>query len=88
MKVSYERSFLKDLKNLGNATALKNIQTAIEAIKQIPTSNEIPHLKKLQGERNFYRIRVGDYRLGITIDGNELTFIRCLHRKEIYKYFP
>ncbi len=88
MKVSYERSFLKDLKNFGNAAALKNIQSAIEAIKQIPASKEIPHLKKLHGERNFYRIHIGDYRLGVSIEGNELTFIRCLHRKEIYKYFP
>ena len=35
-----------------------------------------------------YRIRVGDYRLGLVFDGGTMTFVRCLNRREIYRYFP
>ena len=40
------------------------------------------------GSGDFYRIRVGDYRLGLELEGEEVVFVRCLHRREIYRYFP
>ena len=45
-------------------------------------------LKKLKGAKNFYRVRMGSYRLGMIIKGEEVTLIRLLHRKDIYKFFP
>ncbi len=33
-------------------------------------------------------VKIGDYRLGIVISGSELEFIRCLHHRDIYKFFP
>jgi mRNA interferase RelE/StbE len=48
----------------------------------------IPGLKKLQGYRTYDRIRVGDYRLGILVSDEQITFVRALHRREIYRYFP
>ncbi|MEH1829111.1 MAG: type II toxin-antitoxin system RelE/ParE family toxin [Nostoc sp.] len=47
----------------------------------------MPNLKKLQGYENAYRIRVGDYRIGIIFDGETVLFQRVLHRKDIYRYF-
>jgi mRNA interferase RelE/StbE len=43
---------------------------------------------KLKADGNFYRIRSGDYRLGKIIEGGTATFVRLLHRSEIYRYFP
>ena len=45
------------------------------------------NLKKLRRGKNFLRIRIGDYRIGLEIEGNTLIFVRILRRKEIYKYF-
>ena len=42
----------------------------------------------MQGYSNRYRIRVGDYRIGIEISDNTVEVIRTLHRKEFYRYFP
>ncbi len=42
----------------------------------------------MKGSRNYYRIRIGDYRAGIIVEGLTVEFIRFLHRKDIYKYFP
>lgn len=44
--------------------------------------------EKLQGYKNYYKIRFGNYRVGIHFENNTLTFERALHRKEIYKFFP
>jgi mRNA interferase RelE/StbE len=42
----------------------------------------------MQGAVNRYRIRVGDYRIGIEISDNSIEIIRTMHRKEFYRYFP
>ncbi|WP_417909752.1 type II toxin-antitoxin system RelE family toxin [Candidatus Electronema sp. PJ] len=45
-------------------------------------------MKKLKGYDTFYRVRIGDYRIGLKLAEDGLIFVRCLHRKEIYRYFP
>ena len=43
----------------------------------------------MQGFQTFYRVRIGDYRLGFElIDKETVLFILVSHRKDIYKYFP
>ena len=44
-------------------------------------------MKKLQGDDNLYRIRVGDYRIVYEIKNNVLllTVIEIKHRSEVYK---
>lgn len=46
-------------------------------------------MKKLSGgSGDYYRLRVGDYRIGLEIEGEIIVFVRCLHRRDIYRYFP
>lgn len=56
--------------------------------KPARTFQQIPNLKRLEASGKYYRIRVGDYRLGFVFEQGAVTFIRCLGRKEIYRYFP
>jgi mRNA interferase RelE/StbE len=43
----------------------------------------------LTGFKNYYRLRIGEYRLGFEkIDENTIRFILIAHRKDIYKLFP
>lgn len=88
MKVRYEASFEKDLKSIGDKNLLKKIKKVIEEVQQADDSSSINNLKKLRGYDTFYRIRIGDYRIGIEITGDKLIFTRFLHRKEIYRFFP
>ena len=46
------------------------------------------NIKKLKADGDYYRIRVGDYRIGLTEDEGAIAFVRVLHRKEMYRYFP
>ena len=48
----------------------------------------IKHLQKLKGYSTFYRIRLGNYGIGIELEQDTLIFTRFLHRKDIYKFFP
>ena len=34
-----------------------------------------------------YRMRVGDYRIGIAVEEDEVEFVRFLHRHDVYRYF-
>jgi mRNA interferase RelE/StbE len=88
VEVRYESSFEKDLKSIGDKNLLKKIKKVIEEVKQADDSSSINNLKKLRGYDTFYRIRIGDYRIGIEITGDKLIFTRFLHRKEIYRFFP
>lgn len=43
----------------------------------------------MQGFQSYYRVRIGDYRVGFEILPDEsILFILVAHRKEIYRYFP
>jgi mRNA interferase RelE/StbE len=51
---------------------------------------DLGYINKMKGYRDKYKIRVGDYRIGLTIDKASQTVIcqRVAHRREIYKIFP
>ena len=57
----------------------------VESVKKL---SQIKNLKKLLGYDNYYRIRLGDYRIGIKIENDIVYFVTFEHRKDIYKSFP
>jgi len=60
----------------------------IEEFERAQRSGEVAGLKKLKGVGNHYRARVGEYRVGLRIEGGSVVFVRFLDRKEIYRFFP
>ena len=84
MIVKVDKNFEKDTNKIKNSLLLNKIANYSES-KNYPSNSEN---KKLKGFEQIYRIRIGDYRLGIYINDDVVEFIRCLHRKDIYKYFP
>lgn len=88
MKTEFKKSFLKDLKALHGKKLKEKIKSTILDVEKAETIWSIGNLKKLKGSEKYYRIRIGDYRIGIIVEGQIVTFIRCLHRREIYRYIP
>ena len=88
MKVSFEASFARDLKGIRDKTLLKRVEEVIAEVKAAATLSEIKHLSKMRGYAALYRLRLGDYRIGIEVIEDEVIFVRILHRKDIYRYFP
>ena len=88
MKVEFKESFAKDLKDLQDKSLLKRAKEVIEAVEQADSFVNIRNLKKLKGGGNYFRLRVGDYRVGVVLESDTVIFVRFLNRKDIYKYFP
>ncbi len=88
MNVRFKDSFDKDLAKLKDKTLLRRVKELIEFVERSRRLSDLRNLKKIKGGGAYYRIRVGDYRVGLTVDPNTITFVRLLHRKEIYRYFP
>ena len=88
MEIKIDKSFQKDTRRIKDKSVLQKIANTIANIQRAQSLEEIKHLRKIRGTSSMYRIRIGDYRLGIIITESSVEFIRCLHRKDIYKYFP
>jgi mRNA interferase RelE/StbE len=88
LKIEFRRSFSKDLKQIQDKALLKRVQEIVEEIETAATLHEIASVKKLRGSESYYRIRVGDYRVGLRIEAETVIFVRFLHRRDIYRYFP
>jgi mRNA interferase RelE/StbE len=73
---------------IADAGRLTRIKRVIEQVEAAQSFQQIPNLKRLDAKGKYYRIRMGDYRLGFVFEHGAATFVRCLHRKEIYRYFP
>jgi mRNA interferase RelE/StbE len=88
-KVEYTKRFYKDMAALSKA-----MQERIEPIvfEQLETDNpfELGFLEKMKGYSDKYKFRVGDYRVGLTVDKENQVIIceRVAHRREIYRIFP
>lgn len=88
MKTAFKESFARDLKAVRNKKLLKRVKEVIEAVEQAEVLTSLPQLKKLKGEQNYFRLRVGEYRIGVAIEEDTVVFVRFLARKDIYRYFP
>ena len=85
MRIYFEASFARDLKKIKEKTLFNRIEQIIAEVKTATELNEIKNLSKMRGYLTFYRIRLGDYRIGVEVQEHEVIFIRVLHRKDIYR---
>ena len=88
MNFEFEKAFVKDFRKLKNKELASSILEVIKQVSEATSPNEIINLKKLSGYKSAFRIRIGDYRIGVIIEKNTVTFVAFAHRKEIYNRFP
>lgn len=89
MKVLYTKKFNKDIDQITTDVKLKkNLLEIITRIKQADALTDLEGTRKIQGYDTYYRIRVGDFRLGIKLTNDGIEMLRFLHRKDIYRRFP
>ena len=88
MNVLFEASFAKDLRRIKDRNLRRRIQRVIAEAKTADTLDDVHNLIKMRGYDTFYRIRLGDYRIGVEFVDEKLIFVRALHRKDVYRKFP
>ena len=89
MQVQYRKRFLKDLKRLKDQPIYEQVfEFAFTILPQAPALRDVTGVKAMKGYPNRYRIRIGNYRVGIQVQGDTADVMRVLHRREFYRYFP
>jgi mRNA-degrading endonuclease RelE of RelBE toxin-antitoxin system len=89
MKVEYRKLFLKDLKKLKNNRVYQQIlDLTFKEFLEAKSLQDLSQIKAMKGYPNRYRIRIGNYRIGIELNGNTIEVMRVLHRRDFYRYFP
>jgi mRNA interferase RelE/StbE len=89
MIVEFDKSFEKAIHKINDESVLSKIEFWILKLEDSSHFKGLSGIKKLQGYRNYYRIRIGEYRLGFEHTTTEvIRFITIAHRKDIYKRFP
>ncbi len=91
MVVKIAKSFQKDLRSKPKTV----IQAVRELIADLEDAVSLEQsgvdYTKMEGQRkgeNYYRIRLGNWRIGIEYLHPEIIIIRILARGEVYKHFP
>lgn len=90
MEVFFKPSFIKDFKKLPNETKKEIKNICCEFLPFLNSLKDVKNykIKSIQGFKNYYRIKIGNYRIGFKKDGGNVIFMRVLRRKDIYRYFP
>ena len=88
MRVEFKKSFLSDIKKLKSKSLKDSVSDCIKQVESSINLVQIKNLKKLTGYDKYYRIRMGDYRIGVKIENGTVYFVVFEHRKNIYRRFP
>ncbi len=76
------------MKGVRDKNLLRRVKESIEAVERADSLNALPNLKKLKGAKNYFRLKIGDYRIGLALESDTVVLVRLLNRKDIYKHFP
>ena len=89
MIVSFDRSFSKSLDKLKDRQIIGKLKELIMKMETVKSISDLPAVKPMKGHTGFFRVRLGDYRLGFEQTAHdEILLILIAHRKDIYKRFP
>jgi len=88
MEVVFLKKFSKDLDKIKQPKDRKSIAETIQLVKDTQNAENLLILRKLTGFDDAFRIRSGNYRIGVFVNGNVVQFARVARRKDIYKIFP
>ena len=68
MKSIFLASFLNDVKKLRNAKLQNVVAEAIRDVEAAVSIDAVRSIKRLSGHREYYRIRIGDWRIGLKLE--------------------
>lgn len=85
MKMEFKPTFIKDFKRLPPSVQIHVKEICFNASIFDKKNFDIVNIKGFKG---YFRIRLGDYRIGFKREKESVIFMRVKHRKDIYKFFP
>lgn len=89
MKVVFDKSFNKSLDKIKDSKILNRTADIIVQLENANLLFDVRNIKKLEGYSNYYRIKLGNYRIGFELlENNIIKLIVLCHRKDVYRVFP
>lgn len=89
MELEYRASFVRDLRRIGSAEIRRRVERIMGHLESAATIADVAGAVRIRSASGrYYRIRIGDYRLGLALDGDTVILVRLLHRRDIYRMFP
>jgi len=88
MEVEYRKKFLKELSKLPVEYAKTIEEFIFDDLPDYSSLSDIGKVEKMTGYKNYFKIRFGNYRVGIKKENDCIIVETVKHRREIYKYFP
>jgi len=81
MNFEFDSSFLRSLRKLKEVQMRMKVEQLILALEQADTLSKIKSIKKIVGHQRYYRMRLGNYRLGLEkISSDTVRLIVITHR--------
>lgn len=88
MEVVFAKLFLKDLQKITDTNLKSEVLKSIEDFESAQNLFELSNVKKMRGNAEAYRLRIGKYRLGFYFDGKIVQLARIVKIEIIYNLFP
>ena len=65
MKIEFRESFRKDLLKIKDKHLHSKIEDVLREIETARSVEDISNIKRLKGYKDYFRIRIGDFRMGL-----------------------
>ena len=88
MKVEYLKSFERDLRRVRDRSLLNRVKAVLNELEDSESLEALSNMKAMKGLSEYFRVRIGEYRLGLKRIDDGVRVIRFLSRSDIYRKFP
>ncbi len=88
MKIHFVKAFEKEISKIKDKRLALSVRFIISTLEASTSLRTVPNVKKLEGHKFAYRIRLGHYRIGFYFQNDEVTLAAFGSRRDIYKKFP
>ena len=77
MKIETKSGFIRDMRRIRNANTRRRVERKLTELRNASNISEVSEVSRVRGERGrYYRIRIGDYRLGFMLQGDVVVLYR------------
>ena len=86
MRVEFTPGFARDLRRLRDDALRRRVERTIEELEAAASMSDVSGVGRLNTESGrSYRIRIGDYRLVMEVEGGVAVLTRFGHRRDVYR---
>ena len=89
MRYRTSPGYERDIRRTRNRDILRRVDSAIADLGVADSIGEVRNIERVRSARGqHYRIRVGNYRIGVTVVRGMAILSKFGHRRDFYRRFP